>query len=102
LTLPIGPLTRLERRVEAGHLTLTCDEMPRVDDLQQLALNLLEIEKKHLLEEKQEYSCAVVIVITPAGRYYEEADFEDEAGMDSVYGAIAERARAKNATAHAL
>jgi len=93
------PLTRLERRVEAGHLTLTCDEMPRVDDLQQLALKLLEIEKKHLLEEKQEYSCAVVIVITPAGRYYEEAAFEDEAEKDSVYGAVAERARAKNATA---
>ena len=55
-------------------MTLTCDEMPRVDDLQQLALKLFEIEKKHLLEEKQEYSCAVVIVITPAGRYYEEAD----------------------------
>ena len=77
----------------------TCDEMRRVEELTQLALKLLEIEKKHLLEEKQEYSCAVVIVITPEGRYYEEADFDDEAEMDAVYGAIAERARAKNATA---
>jgi hypothetical protein len=73
--------------------------MRRVDNLKEIALKLLEIEKKPLLEEKQEYSCAVVVVVTPEGRYYEEADFDDEAEMDSVYGAIAERARAKNATA---
>jgi hypothetical protein len=77
----------------------TCDEMRHMEEPTQLALKLLEIEKKHLLEEKQEYSCAVVIVMTPEGRYYEEADFDEEAEMDSVYGAIAERARAKNATA---
>ena len=62
-------------------MTLTCDEMRRVDDLQQLALELLEIEKKYLLEEKEEYSCAVVVVITTEGRYYEvvlgrQTDFE--------------------------
>lgn len=73
--------------------------MRSVDNLQQLALKLFEIEKNHLLEEKQEYSCAVVIVVTPDGRYYEEAEFDDEAEMDAVYGGIVERARDKNATA---
>jgi hypothetical protein len=73
--------------------------MPIVDDVQEPALKLLEIEKRHLLEEKQEYSCAVVVVVTPEGRYYEEAEFDNETEKDAVYGAIADRAKAKNATA---
>lgn len=72
--------------------------MPLVNDLKQLALNLFEIEKNHLLEEKQEYSCAVVIVLTAEGRYYEEAKFDDQNEMDTVYGAIVERAKTRNAT----
>jgi len=73
--------------------------MLRVEDPRQLALTLLEVEKKYLLEEGEEYSCAVVVVITPKGRYYEEAEFNDEIEMDTVYGAIVDRARVKNATA---
>ena len=69
-----------------------------VEDLEELALTLLELEKKYLLEEGEEYSCAVVVVITPKGRYYEEAEFSDEIEMDIAYGAIVDRARAKNAT----
>jgi hypothetical protein len=80
-------------------LTFTCDEMPFVNDLKEVALKLFEIEKNHLLEEKQEYSCAVAIVLTPEGRYYEEAEFDDEDEMDAVYGAIVERAKSKNAKA---
>jgi hypothetical protein len=34
----------------------TCDEMRHMEEPTQLALKLLETEKKHLLEEKQEYS----------------------------------------------
>jgi hypothetical protein len=41
-----------------------------VENLTQLALKLLEIEKKHLLEKKEEYSCAVAVIVTPEGRYY--------------------------------
>ena len=70
-----------------------------MEDVMQLALELFEIEKNHLLEEKQEYSCAVVIVLTPEGRYYEEAEFDDENEMDTVYVAIVERAKTRNATA---
>jgi len=82
-----------------GHWSLTCAEMHPLDDLKQLALKLFELEKGHVLEKKQEYSCAVVIVVTPEGRYYEEAEFNDEAERDAVYAAIVERAKAKNATA---
>ena len=73
--------------------------MPIVDDVQELALKLWEIEKRHLLEEKQEYSCAVGVVVTPEGQNYEEANFDNETEKDAVYEAIAERAKAKNATA---
>jgi hypothetical protein len=73
--------------------------IPHVEDLTGLALSLLEIEKKYLLEEKGEYSCAIAVVITPEGRYYEEAEFNDEIEMDAVYGAIVARARGRNATA---
>jgi hypothetical protein len=72
--------------------------MLSVEDLRQLALTLLEVEKKYLLEEGEEYSCAVVVVMTPKGRYYEEAEFNDEVEMDAVYAAIVDRARVKNAT----
>ena len=73
--------------------------MPRVDDFRPLALKLFEIEKNRLLEEKQEYSCAVVIVVTPEGRYYEEAEVGSEHEMDVIYRAIVERAKANSATA---
>lgn len=73
--------------------------MVRVEDLTQLALRLFEIEKKLLLDEKQEYSCAVVIVLTPDGRYCEDIEFNDETEMDAAYGAIVERAKSKKATA---
>lgn len=78
---------------------LTCGEMRLLEELRQLALELLEIERKYLLEERQDYCCAVVVVITPEGRYYEEADFEDEVEKDAAYEAIAERAKARNAIA---
>jgi len=70
-----------------------------MDELKQLALELLEIEKKYLLEDKEEYSCAVVVVVTPKRRYHEEAEFDNEAEMDAVYGAIVERAKAQKAIA---
>jgi hypothetical protein len=71
-----------------------------VEEFTALALKLFEIEKKLLLKEKEEYSCAMVVVITAEGRYYEEVDeFNDETEKDAVYGAIVERAKTKNATA---
>jgi hypothetical protein len=80
-------------------LKYTCDGIVRVEDLPQLALKLFEIEKKILLKEKQEYSCGIVIVITPEGPYYEDVEFNDETEMDAAYGAIVERAKSKKATA---
>ena len=50
-----------------------------------LHLKLLEIEKRFLFKEKQEYSCAVVVVATPEGHYYKDANFVDEMEMDAIY-----------------
>src|SRR6266403_3816527 len=83
----------------SGHLKYTCDGIVRVEDLTQFALKLFEIEKKLLLEEKQEYSCAVVNVITPERHYWEEVEFNDETEMDAAYGAIVKRAKSRKATA---
>jgi len=84
----------------SGHLKYTCDGIVRVEDLTQFALKLFEIEKKLLLEEKQEYSCAVVIVITPERHYWEEVEFNDETEMDAAYGAIVKRAKRKGDRNH--
>ena len=83
----------------ASDLPRQCPGSGATDHLKQLALKLLEVEKNRLIEEKQEYSCAVVVVVTPERRYYEEATFENETEMDAVYGAIVERAKANEATA---
>ena len=70
-----------------------------MDDLKQLASQLLEIEKNYLCDDLEEYSCAIAVVITAEGRYYEEAEFNDVFEKESVYGAIVERAKLQNATA---
>jgi hypothetical protein len=73
--------------------------MQCMDEIKRLALELFEIEKKYLLADKQEYSCAIVVVVTPKRRYYEEVAFDSVAQKDAVYGAIVERAKTENAIA---
>ncbi len=70
-----------------------------MDDLKKLALELLETEKRFLLEDKGEYSSAVVVVVAPKGRYWEEVEFENEEGKISAYAAIVDRARNNHASA---
>jgi hypothetical protein len=70
-----------------------------VADLKQLASELFEIERKRLLSEKAQYSCAVIVVVTPERRYYEEATFDNEQEMDDAYKTIVDRAKEQNAIA---
>ena len=49
-----------------------------MDDLRNFALELLETEKHYLLEDKGEYFAAIVVVVTPDARYFEEVEFDDE------------------------
>ncbi len=70
-----------------------------MDNLRQLAAELLEIEKRFLLEEKEEYRTAIVVVVTSAGRYWEEVEFDDEDEKLDAYAAIVGRAKESNAIA---
>ena len=70
-----------------------------MDDLKTFALQLLDIEKRFLLEDKEEYRTAVVVVVTPEKRYSEDAEFESENEMIDAYAAIVERAKDNHAFA---
>ena len=70
-----------------------------MDDLKRLALELLETEKRFLLEDKEEYKTAVVVVVTPEKRYWEEVEFDSEAEKIGAYTAIVDRAKESGATA---
>jgi len=70
-----------------------------LDDLKTLAGELLEKEKKFLLDEKDEYVAAVVVVITPKERYWEEAEFNDEEEKVAAYAKIVRHAKENGATA---
>jgi hypothetical protein len=62
-----------------------------MEAIKQLALELLETEKRYLLEDKSEYSAAIVVVITPEGRYWEEVTFDDEDQKVEAYAAVVAR-----------
>jgi len=70
-----------------------------MDAIKQIALELLETEKRYLLEDKSEYSAAIVVVITPEGRYWEEVTFDDENEKVEAYAAVVARAKGQSATA---
>jgi len=68
-----------------------------MDDLREFALQLLENEKRFLLEDKEEYCTAVVVVVTPEQRYSEEAEFENEEEKIDAYAV--NRAKENDASA---
>jgi hypothetical protein len=70
-----------------------------MDDLRNFALELLETEKRYLLEDKGEYFAALVVVVTPEARYFEEVEFDDEEEKCAAYTGVVARAREQNATA---
>jgi hypothetical protein len=70
-----------------------------VNDLKSLACELLEKEKKLLLDEKDEYAVAAVVVITQETRYWEEAKFNDADEKSAIYADIVRRANENRAIA---
>jgi len=70
-----------------------------LDDLKTLAGELLEKEKKFLLDEKEEYAAAVVVVVTPERRYWEEAEFNDVEEKVAAYADIVRHAKENGAVA---
>jgi hypothetical protein len=70
-----------------------------MDDLKQLAFELLETEKRYLLEDKSDYCVADAVVVTPEGRYFEQVVFDDEEEELAAYTGVVARAREQNAIA---
>ncbi len=70
-----------------------------MDDLQSIALKILETEKRYLQEDRDDYYASGIVVVTPERRYYEDVDFEDEESKIAAYTAAVERAKQENATA---
>jgi hypothetical protein len=68
------------------------------EDLQQLMLRFLEIEKQAVRDELDDYCAALLVVITPTGRYVEHVEFSDENEKIAAYSAAIERAKASAAT----
>ncbi len=70
-----------------------------MDAIKQLALELLETEKRFLLEDAGEYCAAIVVVITPERRYWEDVVFNTEDEKVEAYTAVVERAKERGAKA---
>jgi len=69
------------------------------DDLKELMMKCLDIEKKVVQEELHDYACAVVIIVSPTGRHFEHPEFLDEDEKVAAYSAIVKTAKALSATA---
>jgi hypothetical protein len=68
------------------------------EDLKELMLRYLEVEKKTVREELDEYAAALVVVLTPTGRYYDAVSFCGEEEKIATYSAVVEKAKANLAT----
>ena len=68
------------------------------EDLKELMLSSLEIEKRTVCEELEDYRTALAVVLTPNGRYLEAVSFFDEDEKIVAYSAVVERAKANHAT----
>jgi hypothetical protein len=67
-------------------------------DLKALMLQFLEMEKEAVCEQLHDYCTALVVVITPAGRYVDEVSFSGEEEKIAAYAAVVAKAKARKAT----
>jgi hypothetical protein len=67
-------------------------------DLKTLMLQYLEMEKQAVCEQLHDYCTALVVVITPRGRYVDGVSFVDEEEKISAYSAVVTKAKANQAT----
>jgi hypothetical protein len=68
------------------------------EDLRELMLNCLEIEKAAVAEDLHEYCSAIVILLTPSGRYVRRPEFFDEDEKIAAYREIVSEAKSFGAT----
>ena len=68
-------------------------------DLKALMLQLLEREKGYVVEDLEEYGCAMVVTVTPDDIFLEFPKFENDEEKDAAYGEIVSKAKSNGATA---
>ena len=67
-------------------------------DLKALMLQLLEREKGYVVEDLDEYGCAMAVIVTPNDTFLQFPQFEDDDEKDTAYEQIVSKARSDGAT----
>lgn len=68
-------------------------------DLEPMIHRLVEREKEYIREDREEYGCAMVVVVSPDGIHLDFPKFEGEDSKRAAYEHLVRFAKEKNATA---
>lgn len=68
-------------------------------DLEPVIHRLLEREKEYIRKDREDYGCAMAVVVSPDGVHLDFPKFEDEDSKRAAYEHLVRFAREKNATA---
>lgn len=68
-------------------------------DVESMIHRLVEREKEYIREDREDYGCAMAVVISPEGTHLDYPEFEDEESKHAAYNHLVRFAREKNATA---
>lgn len=67
-------------------------------DLRPMIDRLVEREKEYIREDREEYGCAMAVIVAPDGIHLRLPEFEDEESKQAAYEPIVALAKEKNAT----
>jgi hypothetical protein len=67
-------------------------------DLRPMIDRLVEREKEYIREDREEYGCAMALIVAPDGVHLDFPEFEDEESKQMAYQRLVSLAREKNAT----
>ena len=67
-------------------------------DLHPMIHNLVEREKEYIREDREEYGCAMAVIVAPDGIHLSLPEFEDEESKQAAYEHIVAVAKEKHAT----
>jgi hypothetical protein len=68
-------------------------------DLEPMIHRLVEREKEYIREDREEYGCAMAVVVSSEGIHLDYPKFDDEDSKRAAYERLVRFAREKNATA---
>ena len=68
-------------------------------DLEPIIHRIVEREKEYIREDREDYGCAMAVVVSPEGLHLDYPDFDDEDSKQAAFEHLVRFAREKNATA---